>query len=78
MYGLVNVICFPCDEDPQMLSLTLFNSFEEALKNTEIIIEKFIEDYGEDIIEKATQEKPVTIMFNGEVTAYAYIVEVTG
>ena len=60
-----------------MLSLTLCNSFDEALKKTEIIIEKFIEDYGKDVIEKATKESSVAIMFNGEVTAYAYITEVS-
>ena len=78
MYGIVEMIIFPCDDDPQILSLTLFDSFEEALKRTELIIEKFIEDYGEDIIEEATKEEPVAIMCNGEVIEYAFIVEVTG
>lgn len=77
MYGVVELIRIPCEEDPELLCLTLFDSFEKALKKTEAIIEKFIEDYGEDVIEKATKEAPVAIMFNGEVTAYAFIVEVS-
>ena len=78
MYGIVVILDYPFDADPEMMSLTLCDSFEEALKKTEIIIEKFIEDFGEDTIEKATKENPVTVMYNGDITEYAFIVEVTG
>ena len=60
-----------------MQSLELFNSYDEAERRIQEIIEEFIELYGEDIIEYATPKKPVAIMFNGEVTAYAYIEKVS-
>ena len=76
MYGVVNIIQFPNMQDPEMLSLELFSTFEEAEKRTRDIAAQFIEEYGEDIIEYATVSNPVAVMFNGEVTAYAYIVKV--
>ena len=76
MIGVVNLIVFPNSEDPKLRSLEIFNSFSEAKQRSEEIIEEFIEDYGEDWIEHATKEEPTAIMFNGEVTAYAYIIEV--
>ena len=77
MYGVIYIICFPHKEDPKMRSLELFNSYDEAEKRTQRIINEFIETYGEDSIEYATPEDPVAIMFNGEVTAYAYIEKVS-
>lgn len=75
MYGVVNIISFPDGEDLKMLSLDLFDSFSKALAHTELIIKKFEDEYGVDIIEEATIDNPVAVMFNGEVTAYAYIVK---
>ncbi len=77
MYGVINMILFPDKHDPQLLSLELFPSFDEAKKRTRVIIEEFIDEYGEDYINNATEEKPIAIMYNGEVTAYAYIQKVT-
>ena len=77
MYGVAYLIHFPDEEDPNMLSLELFETFDEALERTKQIAEDFIADYGEDIIEYATESNPVTVMFNGEVTAYAYIQKVS-
>ena len=59
IYGVVNMILFPEDEDPEMLSL----------------IKEFIDDYGEDYIEHATKKNPVAVMGNGDVTGYVYIVK---
>ncbi len=53
-----------------------FDSFSEAKARTEELIKEFIEDFGEDIIEYATKADPVAVMYNGEVTAYAFIEEV--
>ena len=77
MYGVIYIICFPHKEDPKMQSLELFNSYDEAEKRTQEIIKEFIEEYGEDLTVYATPQKPVAIMFNGEVTAYAYIKKVS-
>ena len=76
MYGVVNIIKYPDFEDPKMLSLELFPTFDEAANRTKAIIETFIEEYGEDYIQTATKEEPIAIMSNGEVVEYAYIVEV--
>lgn len=77
MYGVAYLIQFPNKEDPRMLSLDLFETFDEALERTKQLAEDFIEEYGEDIIEYATESNPVTVMYNGEVTAYAYIQKVS-
>ena len=71
IYGVVNMILFPEDEDPEMLSLELFSSFAKAKE----IIKEFIDDYGEDYIEHATKKNPVAVMGNGDVTGYVYIVK---
>ena len=76
MYGVINIIKFPDFEDPRMLSLELFPTFDEAEKRTREIVEKFIEEYGEDYVEYATEKRPVAIMFNGDVIAYAFIEKV--
>jgi len=77
MYGVIYIICFPHEQDPRMESLELFNSYDEAEKRTQEIIKEFIEIYDEDFTKYATPKDPVAIMFNGEVTAYAYIKEVS-
>ena len=77
MYGVIYIICFPHNGDPEMQSLELFNSYDEAKKRTQEIVKEFIENYDEDYIQYATPEKPVTIMSNGEVTSYAYIEKVS-
>lgn len=77
MYGVVYIICCPYPEDPIIESLEIYNSFPEAQKRSEEIIENFIDDYGQDMIEHATKDNPVAIMSNGEVVGYAYIVEVS-
>ena len=59
IYGVVNMILFPEDEDPEMLSLELFSSFAKAKERSEEIIKEFIDDYGEDYIEHATKKNPV-------------------
>ena len=38
IYGVVNMILFPEDEDPEMLSLELFSSFAKAKERSEEII----------------------------------------
>ena len=50
IYGVVNMILFPEDEDPEMLSLELFSSFAKAKERSEEIIKEFIDDYGEDYL----------------------------
>jgi len=77
LYGVVYILKFPCDPDPMMESLTIFSSLDKALERCEEVIDEFINDYDEDYIEHATKDKPVAIMFNGEVYGYAYIVEVS-
>lgn len=76
MYGVVNILVLPCCMDPEMISLEVFSSFDKALERSEEIIEEFIDKYGRDEIVHATEKKPVAVMYNGEVTAYAYIVKV--
>ncbi|MCQ2521414.1 MAG: hypothetical protein MJ105_03455 [Lachnospiraceae bacterium] len=76
MYSVVNIVNYPGAEDPEMLSVEIYDSFADAHKRSEEIIEIFLEDFGEDYIEHATQKKPLAIMFNGDVTEYAYIVEI--
>ena len=43
IYGVVNMILFPEDEDPEMLSLELFSSFAKAKERSEEIIKEFPE-----------------------------------
>ena len=76
MFGVAYLIQFPDGHEPRMESLELFNSFDDAEIRTREIIFKFIEEYGDDVIEYASKEDPVAIMYNGDVTAYVYIKEV--
>ena len=78
IYGVVNMILFPEDEDPEMLSLELFSSFAKAKERSEEIIKEFIDDYGEDYIEHATKKNPVAVMGNGDVTGYVVEKKNTG
>lgn len=77
MFAVAYLIHFPEEEDPRMESIQLYPSFDEAEKRTKELIDEFISDYGEDMIEYATKESPVAVMYNGDVTAYAYIKEVS-
>ena len=77
MYAVAYLIHFPDEEDPRMESIQLYPSFEQAEIRTRELIDDFVELYGEDMIEYATKESPVAVMYNGDVTAYAYIKEVS-
>lgn len=76
MYGVINMRMYPDREDPKLISLELFGSFAEAVERSEELMVQFREDYGEEYFEHAAERKPVAIMFNGEVTEYAYIAKV--
>lgn len=75
-YGVIYILNFPEQEDPKLVSLEMFGSYEEAQKRSQEIVEEFIEDYGEDFIQYATENEPVAIMYNGDVTGYAFIQKV--
>lgn len=75
VYGVINIMTAPCSENPKMLSLNLYSSFEKAIERSEEIIKDFIENYGGEYIEHATKENPMAIMSNDEVDGYVYIVE---
>lgn len=77
MYGVIYLILFPEYEDPEMQSLELYPTYEEAEQRTREIVKESIEEYGEDDIEYATEKKHVAIMYNGEVTGFAYIEKVS-
>ena len=77
MYGVIYINDFPDEQNLNLVSLELFSTFEEAKKRTYEIADEFSEEYGIDDIEYATEENPVTIMFNGEITGYAYIQKVS-
>lgn len=77
MYGVIYINDFPDEQNLNLVSLELFSTFEEAKKRTYEIADEFSEEYGIDDIEYATEESPVTIMFNGEITAYAYIQKIS-
>ena len=67
MFAVAYLIHFPEEEDPRMESIQLYPSFDEAEKRTKELIDEFISDYGEDMIEYATKESPVAVMYNGDV-----------
>lgn len=75
IYGVINFMTISCNEEPEMLSLELFSTFEKAVERSEEIIKEFVDDYGEDYIEHATKERPIAIMGNDDMTGYVYIVE---
>lgn len=77
-YGVVYMIMYPFSRDPEVKSLDLFSSFEEALEKTEDKIEEFEEFFGLDddaLQQHATKKKPLAIMTNGEVVGYAAVIE---
>ena len=71
MYGVIYLIQFPDDQDPEMKSLELYPTYEEAEQRSREIVLEFIEEYGEGQIEYATEDNPVTVMYNGEVTGFS-------
>lgn len=77
MYGVIYLIQFPENQNPEMQSLALYPTYEEAEQRTKEIVEEFIDDYGEDFIEYGTADNPVTVMYNGEVTGYVFIEKVS-
>lgn len=77
MYGVIYLIQFPDDQDPAMQSLEVYAAYEEAEQRVHEIVTEFIDEYGEDDIEYGTESKPVTIMYNGEVTGYAFIEKIS-
>ena len=77
MYGVIYLIQFSDNQDPEMQSLELYSTYEEAEQRTHEIVTDFIDEYGEDDIEYGTESNPVTIMYNGEVTGYAFIEKVS-
>ncbi len=77
MYGVIYLIQFPDEQDPEIQSLELYPTYEEAEQRSREIVSEFINEYGEDQIEYATVDDPVTVMYNGEVTGYAFIEKVS-
>lgn len=77
MYGVIYIQDLPDEQDLNIVSLELFSDFEDAVNRTHKIAEEFIDEFGIDDVEYATEGNPVTIMFNGEFTAYAYIKKVS-
>lgn len=73
MYGVIYLIHFPDNQDPEMQSLELYPTYEKAEQRTREIVSEFNEEYGEDFTQHATEKKPVAVMYNGEVTGYAFI-----
>ena len=76
MYGVIYLIQYPDDQDPVMQSLELYPTYEAAEQRTREIVTEFIDEYGEDIIEYATERKPAAVACNGEVTGFAFIEKV--
>lgn len=76
MYGVIYLIHFPDDQDPKLQSLELYLTYEEAEQRTRDIASEFNGEYGEDFTQHATKKKPVAVMYNGEVTGYAFIQKV--
>lgn len=77
MYGVAYLIHFPDEEDPRMESIQLYPTFKKAEKRTRELIDDFVKLYGEDVIDYATKESPVAVMYSNKVMAYAYIKEVS-
>lgn len=74
-FGVVYIINWPERDDPKMISLEICTSFDAAKIRTEELIQEFEEEYGLDYFEHATEERPMAVMFNGNVTGWVYIVE---
>lgn len=77
MYGVIYLIHFPDNQDPEMQSLELYPTYEEAEQRSREIVSEFINEYGEDYTEYASEDEPVAIMYNGEVTGYAFVQKVS-
>ena len=78
MYGVIYLIQYPEEQNPEMRSLELYPTYEKAEQRVRELVTEFINEYGEDYIEYGTDKKPLTIMYNGEVTGYAFVQKVSG
>lgn len=75
IYGICYLIQFPCDEEPLLEFIEIFESFAEAKNRTKRIMKKFFREYGEDDFgtEYPSENNPRAVMSNGEVTGYVFI-----
>ena len=76
MFGLIIIYEFPDSPDPRVDGLEFYQSFYEAKQRTDFLINEFIEDYGKDYIERATEQNPMALASNGEVIWRGYIEKV--
>ena len=76
MYGLTTLIEFPNSDDPKLEGMELFDSAEAAVSKANKLLKVFIDEYGEDITQRATTKNLFAMGFNGEVTWRAYISEI--
>lgn len=75
MFALCAFIEYPDRPDYTLKTIELLSSFDEARQRSDVLMNEFHEQYGEDIYERATEERPLAVSSNGEVVWRAYIAE---
>lgn len=73
MYGLMELLVFPDSQTPELQRIELFDSFDEAKRCSEELMQIFFEKYGEDYRKQATEQDPIAEATNGETDWFAYI-----
>ena len=76
MFCLVKLLCFQEGYDPELEGVEFFNSFEQAKKRSDELIQVFFDEYGELDKEEATLENPKAMAYTDDVTWYGFIKEI--
>ena len=76
MIVLVSFMEIPDCQDYVIEGAELFERFEDAKLRSDELIANFIEEYGDDYSEMATEKEPMAYAGNGDVTRRIYIREI--
>ena len=73
MYCLIEQVLYPYKEKPKLLSVELYETFEDAQNRSEVLMQSFIEEYGSEYVNHAKIPKPIASADNDDVSWWCYI-----
>lgn len=78
MFGIVETIEMLGESDPRLVRLELRPTFAEAVARANELLDAAVDEYGEDWVERASEESPLAVASNGDVTWRGYVAEAVG
>lgn len=76
MFGVVETIEILGESDPRLVRIEVHTTLAEALARANASLDEAVAEYGEDWVKRASEESPLAVASNGDVTWRGYVAEV--